>query len=299
MLLSSFVSAQENNAGEWVRVQSDNGEFSIEFPAASDFFRDNGGFYISRERESYRLTEMRMLNAFYEKTLLSFEIYKTDSPKAVADTIADRDEKSDKQSEVKIGEAKFKQVVLEKGNRYAVRRFYTSKDYVYILTAASREGETATMKRFLDSLRLKAGKLQIEPAQAVNSAVKTVSFSGLKAFRLEIEQTPEPPKKPDDKNTAKTPLARDKNSLRMDIIVKPTPSYTDAARRNRETGIIRARVTFSKNGSVAKIDFRSVLEDGLLRETIFAAIRTKFIPAEKNGEPTTVTNTVEYNFNIY
>ena len=138
MLLSSFVSAQENNAGEWVRVQSDNGEFSIEFPAASDFFRDNGGFYISRERESYRLTEMRMLNAFYEKTLLSFEIYKTDSPKAVADTIADRDEKSGKQSEVKIGEAKFKQVVLEKGNRYAVRRFYTSKDYVYILTAASR-----------------------------------------------------------------------------------------------------------------------------------------------------------------
>jgi hypothetical protein len=33
------TSAQENQSGEWIRAQSDNGEFSVEFPAGYDFLR--------------------------------------------------------------------------------------------------------------------------------------------------------------------------------------------------------------------------------------------------------------------
>jgi hypothetical protein len=113
------TSAQENQSGEWIRAQSDNGEFSVEFPAGYDFYADKDGFSVSSSSRSYFLSEMRMLNAYHEKTLLSFEAYKTDSPKDVAGIFAESDERNGKETEIKVGKSKFKQVLIKKENLYA------------------------------------------------------------------------------------------------------------------------------------------------------------------------------------
>jgi hypothetical protein len=242
---------------------------------------------------------MRMLNAYHEKTLLSFEAYKTDSPKDVAGIFAESDERNGKETEIKVGKSKFKQVLIKKENLYAVRRFFTSENYIYILTAASRTEDTPALKRFLDSLRFKTAKAQIEPAQSAEANVKTVSFSALKISQLVIDQNPEPLKKNDDTKMPPPKPADNKDSLPLSIIVKPIPSYTEAARSAGESGSIRVRLTFSKNGSITNIGFLSVLKEGLARQAAFAAIRLKFLPAEKDGKAITAAKLVEYSFSIY
>ncbi len=294
-----LIWAQENYSGEWIRVQSDNGEFSIEVPTDYGFYGDKNGFLISRDSESYQLSEMRMLNAYHEKTLLSFEAYKTASPKAVADIIADREEKDGKESEIKLDESKFRQILIKKENLYAVRRYLTSKSHLYVLTAASRNGETPVMKRFLDSLAVKNTNAKSQSAPEINSKLKIVPFAALKLSQIEINQISEPPKKNGDKKVPSSTPIKSHNSLPIAVITKPNPSFTESARQKGVEGSIRVRLTFSRNGSITKIGFLSTLKEGLLREVMFAAIRMKYVPAEKDGEPVVVTKLVEYAFHLY
>ena len=299
LFFSLPISAQENQPDEWIRAQSDNGEFSVEFPAGYDFYADKDGFSVSSGSRSYFLTEMRVLNAYHEKTLLSVEAYKTDSPKDVAGIFAEGDERNGKETEIKIGKSKFKQVLIKRENLYAVRRFYTSENHIYILTAASRTEETPALKRFLESLRFKTAKMEIEPAQAPEANVKPVLFSALRISQLVIDQNPEPLKKSGDAKMPSPKAEDNKDSLPLSVIVKPIPYYTEAARSAGESGTVRVRLTFSKNGSITNIGFLSLLKEGLARQAAFAAIRLKFLPAEKNGKAVTSTKLVEYNFSIY
>ncbi len=89
LIFLSFVSAQESQSADWFRVQSDDGEFSVEVPVNYDFYLDNDGFLVSDNSKSYRLSKMKMLNAYHEKTLLSFEVYETNRSKTVAEILAD------------------------------------------------------------------------------------------------------------------------------------------------------------------------------------------------------------------
>lgn len=295
-----MVSAQGDQPGEWIRVQSDNGEFSIEVPAEYNFYGDKDGFLISDYSQSYQLSEMRMLNAYHDKTLLSFEAYKTASPKTVADIFVERDEKNGKESKIKLGETKIRQILIQNKAFYAVRRFYASENHLYVLTAASRNGETPVIKRFLDSLALKTADAKSAAAATTDdSKVKIIRFAALKLSQIEIDQDPAPLKKPGDQKTLPAPTAPDANALPIALIARPNPSFTDAARQKGVQGTVRVRLTFSKNGSITKINFLSTLKEGLLRQVMFAAIRMKYIPAEKNGEPSTVTKLVEYKFDIY
>lgn len=65
------------------------------------------------------------------------------------------------------------------------------------------------------------------------------------------------------------------------------------------TGTIRVRLTFAKDGFVSKIVVLKSLPEGLLRQSLFAALRIKFLPKMKDGSPETVIKMVEYKFDIY
>lgn len=299
LFFSAIASAQENQLAKWIRAQNDNGEFSVEVPAEYDFYRDKDGFLVSDYSKSYQLTEMRILNAFREKTLLSFEVYETNRSKDVADIFIDREEKNGEKSEIKLGELKIKQILIQKDGLYAVRRFLTSKTHLYVLTAASRNGETAVIKRFLDSVAFKTMDTKSAQDQMNETKTASVLFSALKVSQLEIDQNPEPFKKSIAKKSKPSTPIKDENSVPLSIIVKPNPSYTDAAHQSGETGVVRIRMTFSKNGSVTKIGFLSTLNGGLLRQVVFAAIRIKFLPAEKEDKAIAVTKILDYEFRRY
>ncbi len=85
----------------------------------------------------------------------------------------------------------------------------------------------------------------------------------------------------------------------IQILSKPKPGYTDAARQNNVTGVVRVRVTFMANGSIGGVSVVSGLPHGLTEKAIAAARQIRFKPPLKNGQPYSVTKVVVFNFNIY
>ena len=94
-----------------------------------------------------------MLNAYESGTLLSLETY--EAGKGALSAIYEGDlsnNKDAKKAELKRNEYKLKQLVSNSEKSYVIRQYFNSKKYIYVLTAASRTGETEQMRRFLDSL---------------------------------------------------------------------------------------------------------------------------------------------------
>lgn len=296
LFLQTGVMAQTvNQTAEWMRVRSDNGEFSVEVPARDyGFFADDSGFSVSDTYNEYQLERARMFSIYSGRTLITFESYKAN--KKALGIIRGTDKKSVDavESERGDGAARIKQITVKTDKSYAVRQYFASKNYIYILTAASRDGETPEMKRFLDSLVFKA---ENSGAAAGNSADGAVAFSALKVTKIEVEESSEPYKRPD---VAKSPpTAKDENLLPVLIVWKPAPSYTNAARQTSENGVAAMRITFSEKGYVSKISLLKTLKGGLTRQAFFAALRMKFLPSEKDGKPLTVAMTVEYSYEFY
>ena len=65
------------------------------------------------------------------------------------------------------------------------------------------------------------------------------------------------------------------------------------------TGVVRLRIRMAKDGFISAVSINKTLSDDLLRQTLFAAIRTRFIPNEQDGEPKDTARSVEYSFSIY
>ena len=291
LIFLAFVSAafaQEKTA-DWIRVQSENGEFSIEVPARHSFFYDKDGFTVSENGVSFEVKEMNMLNAYTEKTLVSFESYKAN--KKALEIMRKFDDKKGKSSESKRENYSIRQIVIKTDNSYTVRQYFNSKDYIYILTAASRQGETQTLNRFLNSLVFNPNAPEKDP--------KAIRLADLKISTPELDPNPPPVKPADNSAASKTDASKDETTVPLIILIKNFPAFTDAARSKGTTGVIKLRPTFSADGSITKIELNKTLGEGLLRQAVFALLRTKFLPEEKNGEPQPVTKMVEYSFSRF
>jgi TonB family protein len=83
------------------------------------------------------------------------------------------------------------------------------------------------------------------------------------------------------------------------ILSKPSPEYTEEARKNQVTGTVTLQMVFSSSGGVTNIRTISGLPYGLTEKAIAAARRISFSPAMKDGRPVSQYIRVEYNFNIY
>ncbi len=88
-------------------------------------------------------------------------------------------------------------------------------------------------------------------------------------------------------------------SAPMQILNKPRPGYTEAARKNNVTGTVRLRVTFNANGTIGSITPIKGLPDGLTEQAIAAARGIQFKPEMRNGSTIGVKKTVVFNFTIY
>ena len=83
------------------------------------------------------------------------------------------------------------------------------------------------------------------------------------------------------------------------ITFKPEPGFTEEARRNNVTGVVRLRAILSASGEVTGISVVKPLPDGLTEKAIQAARQIKFRPAQKDGHVVSQYIVLEYNFNIY
>lgn len=83
------------------------------------------------------------------------------------------------------------------------------------------------------------------------------------------------------------------------VLKKPRPMYTDAARQNIIIGVIRLNVLFKADGTIGEITIVKSLPFGLTEEAILGAREIKFVPKTINGIPQDLIKPVEYRFDIY
>jgi TonB family protein len=83
------------------------------------------------------------------------------------------------------------------------------------------------------------------------------------------------------------------------LVSKPEPGFTEQARRNNVTGVVKLRLALRADGTVSDISVLKGLPDGLTERAIEAARRIRFTPAQKDGRNVSQWVSVEYNFNIY
>jgi periplasmic protein TonB len=83
------------------------------------------------------------------------------------------------------------------------------------------------------------------------------------------------------------------------IIRKPEPSFTEEARRNSVSGVVRLRAVLDADGKVRHILVLRGLPDGLSEMAVRAARKIEFRPAVRDGRPVSQYVILEYNFNVY
>jgi TonB family protein len=299
LAFAASIFAQEKTAAkttEWVRVENETGEFSVELPSDFTYFYDQDGFSFENPSKTYSFKYMQMLNAAADKTVMSVEIYRVSSPKTHLEELLDRQRFSGEKSEESKNGLTIKQFTQNKYEEYRtkketevnfVAKFIASKTHIYVVTVANRGAASPTAMRFLSSIRLNAKSSDTE---------KIIQLSSLKPLTIEqIGETVKDEVKLDKPQTTK-PIEKPENPII--ILNKPQVTYTEAARQTLTSGSIRLRVTFDKNGAISKIGLLKGLPNGLNRNAFFAALRIKFIPQEKENELETVTKTVEYSFSI-
>lgn len=95
------------------------------------------------------------------------------------------------------------------------------------------------------------------------------------------------------------PKELDYRKKTFQVLSKPSPNYTDAARQNQIQGKVRLRVSFLASGEIGYVSPIISLPDGLTEQATIAARQIKFKPEIRNGKPISVIKIVEYNFTIY
>ena len=88
-------------------------------------------------------------------------------------------------------------------------------------------------------------------------------------------------------------------SQRAQILSKPEPSFTEEARKNEVTGVVRVSLVLNANGQVSNIRAVTGLPYGLTEMAMVAARQIKFKPAMKDGHPVSQYATIDYSFDIY
>jgi hypothetical protein len=242
---------------------------------------------------------MRIVNSYIEGSLICVDTYKA-TPKtlgALFESDTARRENVEK-SDIKLSEIKGKQLVARSDLSYMVRRYFHSGDTLVVLTGASRNGETAEIRRFLESF---AYDKNIGPTG--NSQITAISDLRMTDVTVNMDLVAVPvtkgrkPANPQPQSTP-TPVKED-DPNRILLLYKPRAAYTDAARTKNVQGTIRLKITFSDDGSIPQITVKTGLPEGLLRQTLISAVRIKFLPKLKDGNAVTSENTLEYNFAIY
>lgn len=291
---AAVVAAQpaQRNSTEWIPVRSDNGEFTIEVPKKNKHYGSKTGFIIGRSfGDPFVLDDMNMVNAYVDGTLVSIESYNAFEGALIALYERDAFNKTDIETKkTKESGYTIRQITKKTDEFYMVRRYFNSKNQIYILTAASRTGETPTMKRFLDSVEFTPGKKKPETD-------KITPMSALQQDEPRVEILDD---KPVSTPKPALPAAIDDKGLEKLIVLnKQSPSYTTTARQKGVSGNIRVRARFSEDGWISNLSLFETLDGGLLRQTLFAAIRIKFLPQQRNGKPESVAKSLEYSFAIY
>jgi protein TonB len=84
----------------------------------------------------------------------------------------------------------------------------------------------------------------------------------------------------------------------MEILSKPTPVYTEEARRLGIQGEVALSVVFQANGTISVVGVIKSLGHGLDQAAEQAATQIRFKPAQRSGQPTDFPATLRIEFRL-
>ena len=87
-------------------------------------------------------------------------------------------------------------------------------------------------------------------------------------------------------------------TVRPQILGRPTPGYTDEARRNQIEGSVKVSMLLKADGAVSDINVARGLGYGLDEKAIEAARQLRFVPAQKDGHAVSVRLFLEFKFSL-
>lgn len=83
------------------------------------------------------------------------------------------------------------------------------------------------------------------------------------------------------------------------ITFKPEPGFTEKARSDNVSGVVRLRALLKYDGTVEVGEVIQGLPEGLTERAVEAAKKIRFQPAMRNGRAVSQSVILEYNFNVY
>jgi periplasmic protein TonB len=87
-------------------------------------------------------------------------------------------------------------------------------------------------------------------------------------------------------------------TVRPQMRGRPTPGYTDEARRNQIEGSVKVSVLLKADGTVSDVKVARGLGYGLDEKAIEAARQLRFVPAQKDGHAVSVRLFLEFKFSL-
>jgi TonB family protein len=174
-------------------------------------------------------------------------------------------------------------------------RVFRTKRHAYLALALSTEQGRPEVERFLDAFapgESPAGE-RIAEDERVPRYVPPKRAAGADVGageRLKLVRRERAPGEPH------TMQEVERKAL---IVYKPEPPYTEEARKNNVTGVVRLRVVLNSTGHVTDAEVLKPLSDGLTESALRVARHMRFFPAVKDGRPVSQYVMLEYNFNIY
>lgn len=242
------------------------------------------------------------------------------------------------QSDVTLNKFNGKRYILRSGeHHHRIVTFYMTEKYIYQVYAVGDTADNPSMQKFIESFALDKKKATDIGNGAKQFAASThpplQTATNQAGQSVKPGQPPQTPERPvwsgtgtgdslgqnigggigDGRNPNQTGVYEGGGSpgqppsifkqsqvtRRAMIVLKPSPEYTEEARRKEIIGVVVLQAVLTSTGRVVNIRTISGLPHGLTENAIRALRAVYFIPAVKDDKRVSQYIKFEYNFNIY
>jgi TonB family protein len=259
---------------DWQRLALTDEEFSILTPIQPSMLIHSAGYTLSDGGE--RVLEQRSYSGYADGFIFVVESYKASRPQRLVKDIDHMFDQLKFIERLKLNGFDGKKYEMGRNNFIGNAYIFVTSQHGYTLTVAAKNPNHPHFGRFVSSFTLGDNKTvagTINPKRE-DASVLSGAYSGKTI----------PPKEV---------------TVRAIVVWKPEPSYTQAARYDQRMGTVVLRAVFTASGEVVVSEIIKRLNDGLTEKAIEAAKNVRFFPAEKDGQPISMTIQLEYNFNLY
>lgn len=288
-LLAISLLAQET---KWTRVESENQEVSASFPPN---FLVNADTKESGQR--YQIV------GFQNGVKIEMVIYKDGDARG---RLGRMRPPNDAETKTFKSQGFPGRNVITNKKRYVSSFYIASDDYFYFLNVSAPNSEKAEVTRFLYSIKLK-GKPLVVKKDAVEPDDEIVSVTALKSSPEVIAALNRKTEKIKNKISYELESQGEEEapdeSLRPAIVVArqrpnfPRPNFNGIPQNASYRIKIRAKLL--ANGQVGDMTVYSSAERSLINSCVEAVKKTKFVPAQKDGNPVDYEYTFDYSFEVF